>query len=173
MRGVLSIGIMGLGLFIMGAGSAVAAPPAKVEMRLSSVPEGVAVFTVLPDGQDDFLCQTPCAASLPRGMATLKARHFGMREVVKQLDVGRAARRVTFEMAVLPDHTLVDVIGTIALDEVQIDGFTILSLPGWVVLPYGSHNALGKREGRTVWEYDFTTTGPRAEIVIGPAPPQT
>lgn len=172
MTPILLTSMLGLGLFQTSAETSRPAPPARVDVHLSSRPEGVAVYVVLPDGQDDFLCQTPCVAPLPRGQTTVKARHYGMREVVKSLDVGRAPRRVTFAMDVLPEHTLVSVTGTMELDEVQIDGFTLLALPGWLVLPYGDHVAVGKRDGRTVWEYDFTTAGPKADIVIGPAPPQ-
>jgi len=167
LRSLLTLGMLG----VLGTPAIAAPPPADVRATLDSKPSGVAIFTVLADGQDDFLCQTPCVATLPRGQVTLKARHFGMREVVKNLDLKRTSvAKVTFPMEVLPEHTLVDVTSTIAVDEVQIDGFTLMTLPGWLVLPYGEHNALGKREGRTVWEYDFVTRGPRAELVIGPTP---
>jgi len=156
--------LLALGLGRVGA-SAVAATPETGKVQVTTDPPGVAIYTVLPTGEDDFLCQSPCEATFARGAVTLKARHPGLVEVSKSVRVTARPTKVTMKLALVDKHTMVDVTVGPEVDEVEVDGM-ILYTSGWVVLPYGEHWAIGKHEGRIVWEATFTTMTPRHALVV-------
>jgi hypothetical protein len=101
----------------------------------------------------------------------VKARHPGLVEITRNVEVTRRPTTLKFVLEVLPRHTLVTVSTSLELDEAEVDQIPLLALPAWVVVPYGQHMAVGKRDGRVVYRYDFETSTPRADILLGPSPP--